>query len=104
MPHNPDVKYAEEATPEQLDALVAGLKFSVTDGRDRVTWTCPRCDADLSRSFSRDDPVFQFDIETVEAPRDQGVLDFVCDCGFEHEGGSGKPGCGFAANVPVSGQ
>lgn len=101
MAHDPSVKYSEEVTAAQLEELTARLSFSVRGGMDQIQWTCPRCKAQLRQSFSRDDPIYTFDVETVDVPKDQGVLDLICKCGFQHEGGEGKSGCGFAAHLPV---
>jgi hypothetical protein len=93
MAHNAGVPYSEDVTAEDLNGL--NVAFSVKDGLDHAKWTCPRCGASFDQSFSRNDPVYKFDVDTVDSPRGQGVLD------IEHEGGEGKVGCGFAAQLPV---
>jgi hypothetical protein len=99
MPHNAGVPYSEDVTAEDLNQL--NVSFSVKDGLDHAKWTCPRCGASFDQSFSRNDPVYKFDVDNIDSPRGQGLLDLVCRCGIKHEGGEGKPGCGFAAQLPV---
>jgi hypothetical protein len=77
------------------------VSFGTRDDQDLVTWTCPRCDASQEMTFSRDRPVYAFDVATKSLPEDQGLLDFMCDCGHKHDGGGDKTGCGFAARMPV---
>jgi hypothetical protein len=101
MAHDAAVEYAENVTQDQLAALQQSVNFSLEDGVDHVRWSCPRCHAEFDQSFHRDDPVYGFDVDTVDIPKDQGLLDLVCKCGVKHPGGESKPGCGFAAHVPV---
>lgn len=99
MPHDPSVNYSSDVTDDELARLQ--VTFSVTGGLDHAHWACPRCRAAFDQSFSRDQPVFKFDVDTVDAPGNQGLLDLVCHCGFKHQGGSDAGGCGFAAVLPV---
>src|SRR5215208_5269572 len=101
MAHTDGIKYSEVATPDELALAKDSARFSVVAGFDRVDWTCPRCKAELASTFRRNDPIYKFDIETVDAPGKQGVLSLTCECGVKHDGGDGKPGCGFAALLPV---
>ena len=102
MAHDATVTYSEEVTQAQLEEVSRNATFSLRGGLDHLQWTCPRCKAEFDQSFSRKDPIYSFDIETVDAPKDRGVIDLVCKCGVAHDGGDDKSGCGFAANLPVA--
>jgi hypothetical protein len=101
QPHDATVKYSEEVTEDQLGKLSESMAFSIEDGRDHVHWACPRCHAEFDQSFDRDQPVYGFDVETLDIPEEEGVIELLCECGVKHEGGDGKPGCGFAARQAV---
>jgi hypothetical protein len=97
MGHTADAEWSSvPATPEELAQFKPKLEETV------AIWACPRCNAEFRKSIVTDRPVYGFDIETVDSgEKDDGYLDFVCECGTKHKGGGENTNCGFAARLPV---